>query len=223
MTTIAVPLAIWGTGYVEFLCRWLDGVDNLERQPDQVLIVTDSNNYAKVKEATGDRPLEIHLYEGSGYADYWNKAISLTDCDWLGLCNGDDVFLPEALNDIDQADAEGCNLITDKIKDLHDGAITNSSWNGKAVGHAWTMVGCEPMRKDLFDKAGCFEHDQRFADWALAMKMYHAGVKAFDSHIVRIIYDRGVHRKTISSLLNGPTELQQGYDSLARLARRLGF
>jgi hypothetical protein len=223
MTTVSIPLAIWGTGYVEFLPRWLEGVESLQRKPDQVLIVTDSKNYAQVKDNVGDRAIAIHQYDGTGYADYWNKAISLTNCDWIGLCNGDDKFLPQALNDIDLADSEGCNLITDKIQDLHDGAIQNSSWNGADVGHTWTMVGCEPIRKDLFDKAGGFDEDQRFADWALAMKIYQHGVKAFDSDIVRIIYDRGVNRKTISSVLNGPTELQRGYHSLASLSKRLGF
>lgn len=223
MTTVSLPLAIWGTGYVEFLERWLEGVDSLIRQPDQIVIVADHANYMKVKKVIGNRDIQLYKHYGNGYADYWNKAVSLTDCDWFAICNVDDKFLPHALDDIDLADAEDCNLITDRIQDLEGGQVHNSQWNGHMIGRQWTMVGAEPMRKDLFDKAGGFEPGQRFADWALAMKMYLVGVRPYDSSNIRIIYDRGLTRKTVSSILNSPDELNDGYRNLALLSKRLGL
>lgn len=222
--TVSLPLAIWGSGYAEFLPRWWEGVKSLQRQPDEIVIVTDAANYQAAKDSI-PAGYEVTLRESqaSEYADYWNTAIKLTSADWFAICNVDDLFLPEALNDIAEADRQGCNLITDRIKDLDGGDIANSRWNGEAIGRAWTMVGAEPMRRDLFIAAGGFPKGQRFADWALAMRAYKVGVRAFDTQTVRIIYDRGVTRQTVSSLLNGPEVLSKGYEALTRLAKELGL
>lgn len=223
-TTVALPLAIWGSGYSEFLPRWWEGVKSLQRQPDEIVIVTDSRNYAPAK-ASIPAGYEVTLRECNAreYAEFWNIAIMLTTADWFAICNVDDLFLPEALNDIAEADRQGCNLITDRIQDLDGGHISNSRWNGEGIGRAWTMVGAEPMRRDLFIAAGGFPKGQRFADWALAMRAYKVGVRAFDSDIIRIIYDRGLTRQTVSSILNGPQVLSQGYEALTRLAKELNL
>lgn len=224
VTSIGLPLAIWGEGYSQFLSRWWDGVRSLERQPDEVAIVTDAQNLPEVLKHIGHVKTRIILDRTSTtYAGFWNKAVNALESDWLGFCNVDDKFFPEALNDIDQADKEGCNLITDVIQDLDGGKLHKSRWNGKAVGTAWTMVGAEPMKRELFLKAGGFPEGQRFADWALAIKMYFAGVKAYDTNTVRILYDRGLHRKTVSSVLNGQDVLREGYAALSNLRRELGY
>lgn len=221
--TVALPLALWGSGYADFLPRWWSGVQSLQRQPDEIVIVTDSANWQAAWDSipAGMKIASVVKCNATEYADFWNIAIQLTTSDWFAICNVDDLFLPEALNDIDEADRQGCNLITDRIQDLDGGEVSNSRWNGANIGRAWTMVGAEPMRRDLFIAAGGFPRGQRFADWALAMRAYKVGVRAFDSDIIRIIYDRGLTRKTVSSILNGPEVLSKGYESLTRLAKEL--
>lgn len=220
--TVALPLAVWGQGYAEFLPRWWEGVKSLQRQPDEIVIVTDAANHQVARESVPPGYFaEVVKCNATQYADFWNIAIQLTTCDWFAICNVDDLFLPEALNDIAEADRQGCNLITDRIQDLDGGEVSNSRWNGEDIGRAWTMVGAEPMRRDLFIAAGGFPRGQRFADWALAMRAYKVGVRAFDSDIVRIIYDRGLRRKTVSSILNGPDVLNKGYQTLTALAKEL--
>jgi hypothetical protein len=224
VTTIGLPLAIWGEGYAQFLSRWWDGVGSLQRQPDEVAIVTDAQNLPEVLEHIGHVKTRIILDRTSTtYAQFWNKAVNALESDWLGFCNADDKFLPEALNDVEQAEKEGCNLITDVIQDLDGGQLHKSRWNGEEVGKAWTLVGAEPMKRDLFIKAGGFPEGQRFADWALAMKMNLAGVKAYDTDTIRILYDRGLKRKTVSSILNGQDVLQKGYKAVNELSKELGY
>jgi hypothetical protein len=224
VTSIGLPLAIWGQGYSEFLTRWWDGVQLLERQPDEVVIVTDAQNLPAVLEPLWHVKTAVILdRDSSTYAEFWNRAVNAIESEWVAICNVDDKFFPGALNDVDQADKEGCNLITDVIQDLDGGKLHKSRWNGKSVGKAWTMVGAEPMKRDLFVKAGGFPEGQRFVDWALAMKMYLAGVKAYDTDTVRILYDRGKTRKTVSSMLNGQEALSEGYKSLKKLSKELGY
>lgn len=227
VTTIGLPLAIWGDGYAEFLPRWWQGVLSLQRQPDKIHIVTDMANY---KDALDSVP--VHMRDKTSlvaakklktYAQFWNRAVLDLNTTWSAICNVDDIFLPEALNDIDKAEAEGCNLVTDSIKDLHSPMLFKSRWNGAKIGKEWVMVGAEPMRVDLFRAAGGFPEGQRFADWALGMKIYWVGVRAYDSHIVRIIFDRGLTRKTMSSVLHGEDVLSEGYARLRELSKSLGF
>ena len=224
MTTITLPLAIWGTGYARFLPRWWEGVKSLKRQPDEVVIVTDAANYeAALKSVPEGYSALVEIIDGKGYSDFWNKAVELCTSDWISICNADDLFLPEALNEIDSAELAGCNLITDSIQDLVGGAIHKSKWNGRKIGTEWTMVGAEPMKRDLFLRAGGFEPGQRFADWALAIKCYLVGVSAYDTNTVRILYDRGLNRRTLSSKLNPPEVLIESYRDIARLSKELGF
>ena len=224
MTTIGLPLAIWGESYAEFLPRWWEGVTHLERQPDEIVIISDERNFDAVVEMSKGYPAEVYKDKTSQtYADFWNKAVDGLATDWIAFCNVDDKFLPEALNDIEDADANGCNLITDVIQDLDSGALHKSKWNGRLVGTGWTMVGAEPMKRELFLKCKGFPQNQRFADWALAMKMHLVGVSAYDTNTIRIIYDRGATRKTQSSMLQGQEVLSQGYAALRALSKELGY
>lgn len=225
VTTVGLPLAVWGTGYSEFLPRWWEGVQSLTRQPDEISITYDQSNEAAVLSSIpeGYSPKLLLSQDFSTYAQYWNSAINGLTTDWFSICNVDDKFFPQALDEIDAAEASGCNLITDRIKDLEGGRIYKSKWNGRQVGVAWTMVGAEPMRLSLFHAAGGFPEGFRFIDWALAMKMYLVGVKAYDSNIIRIIYDRGLSRATVSSSLHPVEVLNADYAKLREFSKTLGY
>ncbi len=225
VTTIGLPLAIWGTGYAEFLPRWWQGVESLQRQPDQIAIVADANNYQAVLDSIPERYRPIcELANLEDYADYWNRAIELCDTEWVAICNVDDLFLSGALDQIDQADEGGYNLVCDTIQDKHDHSLHPSSWRGDIVAHTWTMVGAEPMKKSLWDAAGRFRKGYRFADWALALGMAKSGtVKAFDASTIRIIYDRGHSRVTLSGLMASNEDKARGYEMLRSLAEELGL
>jgi len=225
VTNVGLPLAVWGKGYAEFLPRWWEGVQALERQPDEIVITYDQANEDAVVNSVpeGYKPKLILAANFSTYAQYWNCAITALTTDWFSICNVDDKYFPQALNEIDEAEAAGCNLITDRIKDLDGGRVHKSRWNGRQVGVAWTMVGAEPMRLSLFHDAGRFPEGFRFIDWALAMKMYWVGVKAHDSEIIRILYDRGVSRVTVSSSLHPQAVLDADYAKLREFSKSLGY
>lgn len=225
MTTIGLPLAIWGTGYSEFLAEWWEGVQSLERQPDQIAIVADANNYQMVLDSIPERYSPIcELANLDDYAEYWNRAIELCETDWVAICNVDDHFLPGALNQIDDADAAGYNLVCDSIQDRHDHSLHFSSWQPDVIAHTWTMVGAEPMKKSLWDEAGRFRKGYRFADWALALGMAKTGkVKAYDAGTIRIIYDRGFTRVTLSGAMASDEAKSNGYKMLRELAEELGL
>lgn len=226
MTTISLPLAIWGEGYDGFLPRWWAGVKQLLRQPDEIVIVADAKNFEAVLVSIPpmDIPIRLTMTEGEEYADFWNKAIELCSSEWVAICNVDDQFLPHALDQLDEADEQGCNLVCDSIQDKDSHNVTMSSWRPDVVAHTWTMVGAEPMKKSLWQASGGFRKGFLFADWGLAIDMAKTGaVKAFDASTIRIIYDRGYDRKTLSGAMQDGNKKSEGYAKLRELASQLGL
>ena len=224
LTTIGLPLAVWGQGYAEFLPRWWQGVLSLERKPDEVVIVTDRANQAHALATTPETniPTSVFVIDGNDYSVFWNEAISKCDTEWVAICNADDQFLPQALNEIDAAEAEGCNLVCDWIQDKDTNELHASAWNQDSIGSHWTMLGAEPMKKSLWQAAGGFRHGYLFADWQLAMYMAKTGqVKAYHAQTVRIIYDRGQTRKTLSGVLQDHNIKAEAYQKLRALAEEL--
>ena len=224
MTTITLPLALWGEGYAEFLPRWWEGVLSLEVQPDEVVIVADAKNHPAVMASLPDVdfPIITELFQGEDYADFWNRAIGLSSSEWVAICNADDKFLPGALNDIEVADQHECNLLCDSIQDKDSNSITRSHWSQDKVATDWTMVGAEPMKRSLWQAAGGFRKGYLFADWQLAMDMAKTGlVRAYEASTLRIIFDRGQTRKTLSGIMQDGMAKADGYKMLRELAARL--
>jgi len=200
LTTISLPLAIWGTGYAEFLPRWWEGVQSLETEFLEVVIVTDRENYPAVMKAVTDfSKVRIRVETHADYAGYWNRAIELCQGKWFAMCNVDDQFLPGALSQIQEADESSHNLLCDNLKTKGTGTIQTANWKPEEFGYTFTLLGANPMTKHLWEAAGGFLSGFRFADWGLAIQMNKTGlVKPFYCASMRIIYDVGYDRLTLS-------------------------
>lgn len=222
-TSISLPLAIWGEGYSQFLPQWFDGVESLERKPDEIVIVCDEQNYPAVMKAIKNFALvTIKVESHNNYAQFWNRAIELCSGKWIAICNADDYFLPQALNEIDTADEQDCNLICDHLRHKHSNQRQSASWNPEELGHAFNLMGANPMTKRLWEQAGGFPN-VRFADWGLALRMRKTGlVKAYYASTDRIVYDVGHNRPTMSGALLESSLRMEGNDQIMRIAQELG-
>ena len=221
--SISLPLAIWGKGYSQFLHNWFTGVQSLERDVDEIVIVCDNENYSSVMSAVTDfEKVKIKVENHANYADYWNRAIELCSGKWIAICNADDYFLPQALNEIDTADEQGCNLICDHLRHKHSNQRQSASWNPEELGHAFSLMGANPMTKRLWEAAGGFPN-VRFADWGLALRMRKTGlVKAYYASTDRIVYDVGHNRPTMSGASLESSLRMEGNDQIMRIAQELG-
>jgi glycosyltransferase involved in cell wall biosynthesis len=221
--SISLPLAIWGQGYAQFLPKWFQAVESLEREVDEIVVVCDEANYAPVMCAVVSfDKVRIRVEEHKGYSGYWNRAIDLCNSKWIAICNADDYFLPEALNEIDQADLEECNLICDHL--LHKGTNTrqSASYNPQALSSSFTLMGANPMTKRLWEAAGGFPTGVRFADWGLALRMRKTQmVKVFYASTNRIVYDVGYDRPTMSGASLDGKLRQQGHEQIRKIVDEL--
>jgi glycosyltransferase involved in cell wall biosynthesis len=221
--TISLPLAIWGTGYAEFLPRWWEGVLSLRREVHDICIVTDRQNYGPVMKAITDfSKVRIRVEEHQNYAAYWNRAIELCQGKWIAQCNVDDQFLPEALDAIDEADASECNLLCDSLRNKGSDVIQKAYWEPHDFMHNFRLLGANPITKQLWEACGGFLPGIRFADWGLAIQMNKTGlVRPFNASTQRIIYDVGYDRQTLSGAMLDPAERAEGMEQPRRLLREL--
>ena len=198
-------------------------MQSLETKPFEINIVTDEKNWEAVKASVPNGGVVRVIKENlNSYAEYWNQAIYLCVGKWIAICNVDDYFLPKALNSIPEAEAAGCNLVCDWLRTKGSDSVQQCIWNPMTLDYEFELGGANPMTRDLWQASGGFPEGIRFADWGLALHMRKTGlVKPYNTPTMRIVYDRGYDRMTLSGALLGPDQRAEGMEQIRQLARSL--
>ena len=119
MTTISIITTVWGENYTRFIPKWWQAVDELERQPDEVTIVTDAINEPVIKSNAPSHLVDalnivvVPNPEESDFNDFWDTAYRSCNQKWMVTCCIDDLFLAKALSAVDAADEDGAELVID--------------------------------------------------------------------------------------------------------------
>lgn len=223
MATVSLPLAVWGDGYAKFFQRWLAGAHQLTHRPIEIVLVTDERNRDLAKDVESEIPIRHEWLKAADYR-LWDYAIRLCKGEWLGICNVDDQFLPNALDQINEADEAGCNLIVDTLIVKTTGHHWKGYWDANTIPERFTLVGAEPMKKQLYLDAGGFDYRFQFPDWALAVHMVHKSLcKPFQAKTQRILFDPGEDRLTMSGSQQNPSVKAAGTAQVHELSRSLGL
>jgi hypothetical protein len=223
VTTISLPLAVWGNNYAQFFERWVNGVKRLERKPDEIVIVTDVKNKDLAKDLDIDIPFTTHYLDCADYR-LWDYAIRNCKSDWIAICNIDDEFLPGALNQIQEADDAGCNLLLDRLIVRGRHHVWSGTFDPNVIPYQFTMPGAEPMKRQLYIDAGGFDYRYQFPDWAMAVHMVHKSLaKPFTATSERIIFDPGDTRLTMSGTNQSYNIKAAGTAQVHELSRSLGL
>ena len=224
MTTISLPLAVWGDRYNHFIPQWWNGVRLLERQPDEIVLVSDSDLLLGSVPDWVDVPVKRVRATCEDFAGWWNTAIGLCSSDWFAICNVDDYFLPAGLNQVDEADAAGANFLVDSLRVRQTGEIWSGVWDPVTIPERFTMPGAEPMRKDLFDAAGGYREGFRFVDWALMVDVVALGLaRPFQASTVRVVFDNGSNHETMSGGMLDSVARAQATEQVRQLSADLGL
>jgi glycosyltransferase involved in cell wall biosynthesis len=222
--TISIVLAIWGDGYAKFLPQWFEAVETLERDYDEIVIVSDEQNINQVLTSIKDFSkvrIRVENYEPE-FANYWNRAIDLARSKWIAFCCADDYFLPEALNEIDAADNAECNLIVDHL--LHKGSLQRQSavWNPAELNSDFRLMGGNSITKSLWESVGGFPYGFQFADWGFALRLKKSAlVKPWQASTNRIVYDMGYDRMTMSGATLPYSDRAKGQNQINNLIKEL--
>jgi hypothetical protein len=225
MVTISVVNATWGERYHQFIPRFWSGVTSLERKPDEVVMVVGSADEQVIRDsipAGFENRMKIVVADLPHFNDYFDLAFSSASSDWLAWCSIDDWFFAEALNEVDAAAADGCDLVCDTVVLHPSGQIFEGSWDPVKIFYRLVMPGAAPMTAELYERLDGFDRNIYFSDWGFYIKAAAAGVKVHPTKIKRIMYDQGVNHVTMSGPLKPEHVDQMAHEQIRALAQRLG-
>jgi glycosyltransferase involved in cell wall biosynthesis len=164
--TVGIVTVAVGEKYLSFLPEWLQAVRNLEKQPDQITIISD--RIIQIDQYTSNVPLLL-ISSNTQWNHHpqvlINEAIESTHTDWICKMDADDLIYPHALNDWSpEADVImfGITLNRDGQKQsllpapFTDKTILESEQN--------LIFSGSPFRKKLWENNKF--HDMIFEDWA---------------------------------------------------------
>jgi hypothetical protein len=225
MLTIGIGTCVFGLGYGQFINRWWNGVKNLNRQPDSLVVAFDKANSELVLNSIPDKYKKItKTIELVGdFSDFMLAIQTNQDTDWISLCGVDDEYLPGAFDELENAHNLGFDIYIDKLQLRHDNSILEGQWLPEEIPYRMTCPGGAPIKRELFNKTGGHTKGAIFDDWELYIRCVKAGAKAYHSNTVRIIYDLGYERQTTSGV-NRPSENDViGKEHIARVRKELGW
>lgn len=223
--TVGICSSLFGTGYSGFYPRWWAGIKSLNKQPAEIVIVHDPDNRAEVLDSIPQNYKTItKTIEMTGtYSEFRLAMQRGLNTDWLSVGDVDDQYLPGAFDELDQADAEGCDIYIDKVQFKHDGSIFEGTWQPDQIPYRMTCPGNAPIKRELYEKTGGSRAGSFYDDWELYIRCVAAGAKPFHASTVRLIHDLGHDRVTLSGVNRPSINDSIGQDAIARVRQELGF
>jgi hypothetical protein len=223
--TVGICSSLFGTGYSGFYPRWWAGVKSLNKQPAEIVIVHDPDNRAEVLDSIPQDYKSItKTIEMTGtYSDFRLAMQRGLKTDWLSVGDVDDQYLSGAFDELDQADAEGCDIYIDKVQFKHNGSIFEGTWEPDQIPYRMTCPGNAPIKRELYEKTGGSTSGSFYDDWELYIRCVAAGAKPFHASTVRLIHDLGHDRVTLSGVNRPSINDSIGHDAIARVRQELGF
>ena len=223
--TVGICSSLFGTGYSGFYSRWWAGVKSLNKQPAEIVIVHDPDNRAEVLDSIPQDYKSItKTIEMTGtYSEFRLAMQRGLKTDWLSVGDVDDQYLPGAFDELDQADAEGCDIYIDKVQFKHDGSIFEGTWQPDQIPYRMTCPGNAPIKRELYERTGGSTAGSYYDDWELYIRCVAAGAKPFHASTVRLIHDLGHDRVTLSGVNRPSINDSIGQDAIAKVRLELGF
>jgi hypothetical protein len=224
--TIGIGAGVFGTRYTRFIPQWWDGVVALNRQPDSIVFVYDAQNKEPSLAALPEQYKVITKFiefDGDDFGEFRHLMQVNQTANWFSICGIDDQYLPGAFDEIEQADAEGCDIYIDKIQFKHNGQIMEGRWIPKEIPYQMTCPGAAPMTLDLYNKTGGVTKGTIWDDWELYIRCVVAGAKPYHSKTVRIIHDLGYDHETLSGVNRNSQNDQIGNAYIAKVRQELGL
>jgi hypothetical protein len=198
MTTLTVITACWGEQYAQFIPRWWNGLQSLNRKPDEIILgIIDGDPVGLADSIPKGINAKVVTLPDLPINYKWDATTKHVTSKWFSQIPIDDELLPGAFDEIDQADEAGAEIYIDSIEYRHNGRIWRGHWN--LAGIATTMPAPQliPCTLELYNRIGQ-KFDYRWSDWVFQIDAAKAGAKPFIASTTRMLFDSGVDRITES-------------------------
>ena len=171
----------FGSDYKKYVDGWWASINLLEKRPKEIIIVHNPGD------DTGVRNLKVTLIEdrSSDLTSMLNIGIRCASTRWIGVLSLDDRYLPDALNDID--DAGSFDIIAINGISMKTSKFLRSSFD-RITTMKNTMLGSSFFTKELYLRVGGWPN-LRWSDWGFWWLSSVSGARACNPLRTHIVID----------------------------------
>jgi IS1 family transposase len=194
----SVVVAVWGTRYQPYIARWWESLKTLNRQPNEIVLVTDladdSNLFSTIPDWV-DVPVVKVQIDSDQYNELWSAAVHASTQEWIVKLCIDDQFCPEALDFLDTVEGD---LVIDRCKFLQGGEWVASWDTNDTDNRRFAPASFSPFRRSLIQFYDKIPKPCLWDDYVFYLLLAKANVKVYRTDNYRMIHDLGVDHETIS-------------------------
>jgi hypothetical protein len=222
VTTYAIHTSSHAARYARFIPDYWAGIESLERQPDQIVLLIHEDDEAGLADSIPARYKSIVRIEWTRLphsSRMINEQIRLIEADWVCFCGLDDVALPSAYNELDGL--ENVEILVGNLQ-LSSGGEIRGQWNPDELKRHNTLPNHSPYRKSLWDRVGGWP-EIYWADWGFWMKCAMAGATVERSTNFQARFHTGELVETDSGPLLDPAVRAAANQEILDFGRSIGF
>ena len=224
--TIGISAGVFGTRYTKFIPQWWESIARLNIQPDAIVFLYDKQNEEPALSQIPERykPITKFIeFSGEDFGEFRHLSQMSQETDWVSVIGIDDQYLPEAFDEIEQAELEGCDIYIDKIQFKHNGELMEGRFIPEELPSRITCPGAAPIKLDLYKRTGGVSKGTIWDDWELYLRCAAVGAKPYHANTIRIIHDLGFDHETLSGVNRNPENDRLGAEQMARVRKELGL
>ena len=219
----SVVTACWGTRYQPYIARWWESIRNLNRWPDEVVLVTDLADESNLLDSVPswvEFPVVKVQIDSSSYNKLWSTAVHASSKEWIVKLCIDDQFCYEALDFLEGVEGD---LVIDSCKFLQGGEWV-PTWDTEAThNRRFAPASFSPFRQNLIPIYDQIPDPCIWDDYVFYLLLVKSGVKVYRTDGFRMVHDLGLDHQTMSGLHRDPNQAGRGDENLAQLRDELGI
>jgi len=217
----SVVVAVWGTRYQPYIARWWKSLRTLNRQPNEIVLVTDladdSNLFGTIPDWV-DVPLVKVQIDSDQYNELWSAAVHAASQEWIVKLCIDDQFCPQALDFLETVEGD---LVIDRCKFLQGGDWVASWDTNDTDNRRFAPASFSPFRRSLIQFYDKIPKPCLWDDYVFYLLLAKANVKVYRTDNYRMIHDLGVDHETVSGYNRNADKAVEANRVLDKVRREL--
>ena len=217
----SVVVAVWGTRYQPYIARWWESLKTLNRQPNEIVLVSDladdSNLFSTIPDWV-DVPVVKVQIDSDQYNELWSAAVHAASQEWIVKLCIDDQFCPQALDFLETVEGD---LVIDRCRFLQGGEWVASWDTNDTDNRRFAPASFSPFRRNLIQFYDKIPKPCLWDDYVFYLLLAKANVKVYKTDNYRMIHDLGVDHETVSGYNRNADKAVEANRILDKVRREL--
>jgi IS1 family transposase len=217
----SVVVAVWGTRYQPYIARWWESLKTLNRQPNEIVLVSDladdSNLFSTIPDWV-DVPVVKVQIDSDQYNELWSAAVHAASQEWIVKLCIDDQFCPQALDFLETVEGD---LVIDRCRFLQGGEWVASWDTNDTDNRRFAPASFSPFRRNLIQFYDKIPKLCLWDDYVFYLLLAKANVKVYRTDNYRMIHDLGVDHETVSGYNRNADKAVEANRILDKVRREL--